>query len=138
MAEPARQLLERPVENQEQTALAVLQRDVAHIDRRLTEFKDDTGKRFDSVDKRFDSVGRRFDMVDTRFMWVLGAFGTGFVLLLTAFGVGFVDLLDRQDAMRQEFTRRFEAVDARFDRQDAKLEELKELVRTALANKSRP
>ena len=139
MAELARKQLESAMENAEQTTIAVLQRDVAHIDRGLTELKEETQRRFDGVDKRF--------------MWLLGAYGAGCVLLLSAYGVGFVKLLDRQDAMRQELTgimdkrfevvdRKFEAVDrrfdvidqrfdaleAKFDRQSATLEQLRKLL----------
>ena len=132
MAELARKQLESAMENAEQTTIAVLQRDVAHIDRGLTELKEETQRRFDGVDKRF--------------MWLLGAYGAGCVLLLSAYGVGFVKLLDRQDAMRQELTgimdkrfevvdrkfeavdRRFDALEAKFDRQSATLEQLRKLL----------
>ena len=135
MAELARKQLESPMENAEQTTIAVLQRDVAHIDRGLIELKEETQRRFNGVESRFDGVDRRF-------MWLLGAYGAGCVLLLSAYGVGFVKLLDRQDAMRQELTatmdkrfdavdRKFEAVEAKFDRQNVTLEQLRKLLSAA-------
>lgn len=99
------------------TAIALLQRDVSHIDKRIVAFQEEAGRSFAAVDKRFDAV-------DKRFFWLLGVFGAGFALLLSAGGLGFVNLLNRQDAIRIELADRIDRVSERQDMMLQKLDEI--------------
>jgi archaellum component FlaC len=75
------------------------------LDKKIEDFKNETGERFDEVDYKFEIVFEKFDEIDTRFKSVDARF-------------------DEVDARFDKIDIRFGEVDARFDKIDIRFGEV--------------